>query len=91
MTVIHIRMGSQSKPRAKPKCGDRKIIKGVDMIRVFRMANIGTKNSPHLAFDCTGGTQRYDWIPYADFQKKEQAREDRLIKEMRENNLRLTK
>lgn len=60
MTTIHI---SRAPTREKPQLGDRKEIKGVEHIRCFSITNIGTSLNPIYALDCTGGRQRYEWVP----------------------------
>lgn len=47
--------------RPKPRIGDRRVIRGVEHVRVFRMARDGRGRV--IGYDCTGGRQRYDWQP----------------------------
>lgn len=42
--------------RRKPKAGDRKVIKGIEHVRVFRRASCG-------ALVVSGSRQLYDWVP----------------------------
>ena len=58
---ITITMG-RSKP--KPRVGDRRVIRGVEHIRVFRY--VTNSCGERIGFDCTGGRQRYDWVPLSD-------------------------
>jgi hypothetical protein len=62
---IHISYGSA---RKKPHVGDRRTTKKHgEQIRVFRMARDTRGNI--IGYDCTGGNQRYDWVPLADAAK----------------------
>ena len=63
---IHIKSKQKYTP---PQSGDRKVVKGVLCERVMRKANIGTKNAPFWADDCTGGKQNYDWKPVVDIKE----------------------
>ena len=58
---ITITMG---RSRPKPRVGDRKVIRGVEHIRVFRYAT--NSRGERIGFDCTGGKQRYDWVPVSE-------------------------
>ena len=49
--------------RNKPRVGDRKEINGVMHVRQLKVAYFGGKR---LGFDCTGGRQRYEWVPVKD-------------------------
>ena len=51
---------SSAKPRPKPEEGQRKVIKGVDHVRVMSRAN---ENGRVVGFNCTGGRQNYEWMP----------------------------
>ncbi|NUY33278.1 hypothetical protein F0160_22600 [Paraburkholderia sp. JPY303] len=49
--------------RPKPRAGDRRVTKKHgEQIRVFLRTSCG-------AYDCTGGRQRYQWVPIADADK----------------------
>lgn len=52
---------SNSKPRNKPKVGDRKVINGVMHVLEFERASCGALNK-------TGGRYHYVWVPAADQQ-----------------------
>lgn len=57
---IHISYGPS---RKKPRVGDRRTTKKHgEQIRVFRRTLCG-------AYDCTGGSQKYDWVPLRDAPK----------------------
>jgi hypothetical protein len=54
--------------RKKPRHGDRRTTKKHgEEIRVFKMATDMRGNV--IGYDCTGGRQRYEWVPIADAQK----------------------
>lgn len=56
-----IRITITSAPaRKKPRVGDKKLIKGVMHVRRPKMAYFGDQC---VGFDCTGGRQRYEWVP----------------------------
>lgn len=62
---IHIISGKQ---RKKPKHGDRRTTKKHgEEIRVFKMARDMRGNI--IGYDCTGGSQRYEWVPIAEAYK----------------------
>lgn len=62
---IHISYGPA---RKKPKFGDRRTTKKHgEQIRVFRMVRDTRGNV--IGYDCTGGSQKYDWVPIADAAK----------------------
>jgi hypothetical protein len=50
--------------RRKPKVGDRKIIRGVEHIRVF--SYVTNWRGDRIGLDCTGGKQRYEWVPVSE-------------------------
>ena len=52
---------SAVKPVKTARAGDTKVIKGSLHIRVKKMVNIGTLFNPRMAYDHTGGKQRYEW------------------------------
>jgi hypothetical protein len=48
-----------------PAKGDIKTMKNGDKFRRIKsMVNIGTPFQPHMAYNCTGGHQNYEWEPY---------------------------
>ncbi|WP_101684927.1 hypothetical protein [Cupriavidus pauculus] len=59
---IHITIGSARRP--KPRVGDRKLIRGVEHIRVFKYAT--DTHGRRIGFDCTGGRQLYEWVPVSE-------------------------
>ncbi|KVT92684.1 hypothetical protein WK60_13925 [Burkholderia ubonensis] len=62
---IHVRSGPA---RKKPRVGDRRTSKKHgEQIRVFSMARDMRGNI--IGYDCTGGRQRYEWVPIADAAK----------------------
>lgn len=62
---IHISFGPT---RKKPRVGDRRTTKKHgEQIRVFRMARDARGNV--IGYDCTGGSQKYDWVPLRDAAK----------------------
>jgi hypothetical protein len=62
---IHISYGPA---RKKPRVGDRRTTKKHgEQIRVFRMAR--NSRGDVIGYDCTGGSQKYDWVPLADAAK----------------------
>jgi hypothetical protein len=65
MMRIHVTYGAPT--RKEPKVGDRRIIRGLEHIRVFRRAHDSRGNV--IGYDCTGGRQNYDWVPLADAAK----------------------
>jgi hypothetical protein len=65
MMRIHISFGPT---RKKPRVGDRRTTKKHgEQIRVFRMARDTRGNV--IGYDCTGGSQKYDWVPLHDAAK----------------------
>jgi len=58
---IHI---SYVSARPKPRVGDRRTIQGVEQIRVFR--RVRDTHGRIIGYDCTGGRQRYDWVPLSE-------------------------
>lgn len=48
-------------PRPKPQRGDRKVIKGVLHERQFK--RVYNQRGESIGYDCTGGRQRYVWVP----------------------------
>ena len=50
--------------KPKPREGDRKIIRGVEHIRVFKY--VTNMRGERIGLDCTGGKQRYEWVPISD-------------------------
>jgi hypothetical protein len=55
--------------RKKPRVGDRRTTKKHgEQIRVFRM--IRDIHGLITGYDCTGGSQKYDWVPLADAEKR---------------------
>jgi hypothetical protein len=61
---IHVSYGPT---RKKPKVGDRRTIRGIEHIRVFRRVH-NMRGEP-IGYDCTGGSQKYDWAPLTDAKK----------------------
>ncbi|MEM5325214.1 hypothetical protein VSR34_01200 [Paraburkholderia sp. JHI2823] len=62
---IHISYGPT---RPKPRVGDRRVTKKHgEQIRVFSM--VRDFRGRVLGYDCTGGRQRYEWVPIADARK----------------------
>ncbi|MWA16526.1 hypothetical protein [Burkholderia pseudomallei] len=59
--TIHI---SNRPRRPKPKVGDRRVIRGVEHIRVFKMATDMLGRA--IGYDCTGGRQRFEWVPVSE-------------------------
>lgn len=59
MSVTSIRFFGPSKP--KPRVGDRKVIRGV--LHERRMKRACDAFGRPIGFDCTGGRQRYEWVP----------------------------
>nr|WP_319566221.1 hypothetical protein [uncultured Rhodoferax sp.] len=47
--------------KSKPKLGDRKVIGGVEHVRQF--AHCHDHQGNKIGLDCTGGRQRYVWVP----------------------------
>ena len=47
--------------RRKPKLGDTKMIKGV--LHVRELKYVEDRHGGRIGLDCTGGKQRYIWIP----------------------------
>lgn len=67
VTRITVRCGPAPKPR--PKAGDKKIINGVEHVRVFRRV---PENMPHAgAYVCSNGRPCFDWVPVAAKEKGE--------------------
>ncbi|MBR8344671.1 hypothetical protein KDX40_13080 [Burkholderia ambifaria] len=63
--MIHVRYGTA---RNKPRVGDRRVTKKHgEQIRVFSMVRDIRGNV--IGYDCTGGRQRYEWVPVADAAK----------------------
>ncbi len=52
---------SMTRPRPKPQAGDRKVIKGVEYVRV--MSRVLDTQGRVIGFNCTGGRQNYEWMP----------------------------
>ncbi|WP_321820842.1 MULTISPECIES: hypothetical protein [unclassified Burkholderia] len=70
ITSIRVTSGTVKK---KPRVGDRRVVRGVEHIRVFRMARDIRGNI--IGYDCTGGRQRYDWVPLADAHRHWEAKQ----------------
>lgn len=47
--------------KAKPKLGDCKVIGGIEHVRQFAYCRDTQGNK--IGLDCTGGRQRYVWVP----------------------------
>lgn len=62
---IHITFGPT---RKKPRAGDRRTTKKHgEQIRVFKMVRDMRGNV--IGYDCTGGSQRYEWVAIEDANK----------------------
>lgn len=58
--ITSIRMSS-GPVRPKPRMGDTKLIKGV--LHERRLKYVFDTRGNRLGLDCTGGRQRYEWLP----------------------------
>jgi len=59
MPVTSIKIFKAAKP--KPKAGDTKIIGGV--LHERKMKRVRDTRGNIIGYDCTGGRQRYEWLP----------------------------
>jgi hypothetical protein len=60
MTRIHITTGSKPR-RPKPRVGDRKLIRGVEHVRVFERVTIGPHRGAYVVD--SRGRPRFEWVP----------------------------
>lgn len=63
MTRIHV---SRNKSRVERKDGDQKMIKGVLHERISTRTVLKCESGYVIAYDCTSGRQRHEWVPVTD-------------------------
>lgn len=61
MSVTSITIRCHPAKKARPKVGDSKVIGGVEHVRQLAYCHDARGN--RIGLNCTGGRQRYEWVP----------------------------